>query len=159
MAQTKRVKAIISFIEKLTVPSGKGEGKPMKLRPFQKRFIEDVYGKVNKDGNRKVRRAILTMGRKNGKSVLIAALALVHLVGPEAVTNGEIYSAANDREQAALIFKYAAQIVRADAELLSYIKIVDSTKTMGLFRQWFSLQGDFRRGRYEVWFEPYCGNI
>jgi phage terminase large subunit-like protein len=133
LAQTKRVKAIISFIEKLTVPSGKGEGKPMKLRPFQKKFIKDVYGKVNKDGNRKVRRAILAMGRKNGKSVLIACLALVHLIGPEAVTNGEIYSAANDREQAALIFKYAAQIVRADQELLSYIKIVDSTKTMVCF--------------------------
>lgn len=133
MAQSKRVKAIISFIEKLTVPSGKGEGKPIKLRPFQKRFIQDIYGPINKDGNRKVRRAILAMGRKNGKSVLIATLALVHLVGPEAVNNGEIYSAANDREQASLIFKYAAQIVRADSELLSYIKIVDSTKTMVCF--------------------------
>jgi len=63
----------------------------------------------------------------------IACLALTHLVGPEAVKNGEIYSAANDRDQAALVFKYAAQIVRADPELESFIKIVDSTKTMVCF--------------------------
>jgi phage terminase large subunit-like protein len=129
---SKRVKEIIRFIEQLTVPSGKGEGKPFKLRPFQKRFIQDVYGPV-KDGKRTVRRAILSVARKNGKSVEIACLALTHLVGPEAVKNGEIYSAANDREQAALIFKYAAQIVRAEPELAPLIKIVDSTKTMVCF--------------------------
>jgi phage terminase large subunit-like protein len=127
---TPRVRAIIKFIEKLTVPSGKGEGGPFKLRPFQRRFIKDVYGPVDHDGRRIVRRAILSVARKNGKSVEIACLALTHLVGPEAVKNGEIYSAANDREQAALIFKYAAQIVRAEPELLQYVKIVDSTKTM-----------------------------
>lgn len=125
-----RVKRIIRFVEKLTVPSGKGEGQPFKLRKFQKRFIEAVYGPVDRMGNRTVRRAILAMARKNGKTALIAALALVHLVGPEAIRNGEIYSAATEREQAALVFKYAAQIVRADAELEAMIKVVDSTKTM-----------------------------
>jgi len=129
---TPRVRAIIRFIEKLTVPSGKGEGKPFKLRQFQRRFIQDVYSPM-RDGKRTVRRAILSVARKNGKSVEIACLALVHLVGPEAVKNGEIYSAANDREQAALIFKYAAQIVRAEPELSALIKIVDSTKTMVCF--------------------------
>lgn len=132
LKMTPRVRRIIQFIENLTVPSGKGAGKPFKLRPFQKKFIQDVYGPEKAD-IRIVRRAILAMGRKNGKSVLTAALALVHLVGPEAVINGEIYSAANDREQAALIFKYAAQIVRGTPELLEYVKIVDSTKTMICF--------------------------
>jgi len=131
---TSRVRAIISFIEKLTVPSGKGEGSPFKMRPFQRRFIEDVYGTVDRDGRRIVRRAILSLARKNGKTAKIATLALVHLVGPEAVNNGEIYSAATDREQASLIFKYAAQIVRAEPELGALIKIVDSTKTMVCFQ-------------------------
>ncbi|MFA7218772.1 MAG: terminase TerL endonuclease subunit [Dehalococcoidales bacterium] len=129
---TQRVKNVIAFIEKLIVPSGKGAGKTFKLRPFQKKFINDIYGPT-KEGRRIVRRAILSVARKNGKSVEIACLALTHLVGPEAVRNGEIYSAANDREQASLIFKYAAQIVRSDPELESYIKIVDSTKTMVCF--------------------------
>lgn len=130
---SERVRKIIRFIEKLIVPSGKGEGQPFKLRRFQKRFIRDVYGQVGKMGNRRIRRAILSLARKNGKTALIAALALVHLIGPEAITNGEIYSAANDRDQAAIVFKYAAQIVRGTPELLEYVKIVDSTKTMICF--------------------------
>lgn len=58
---------------------------------------------------------------------------LVHLVGPESVPNGEIYSAANDREQAAQVFKVAAQIVRADPELSELLKVVDSTKHIACF--------------------------
>ena len=127
---TLRVQLIFDFIEKLIVPSGVGEGRPFKLRPFQKDFIVDTYGPTYNTGIRVVLRAILSVGRKNGKTALIAALALVHLVGPESVQNGEIYSAANEREQAGLIFKYASQIVRADADLMTIIKIVDSTKTM-----------------------------
>jgi hypothetical protein len=37
---------------------------------------------------------------ENGKLTLTAALVLAHLVGPEAIRNGEIYSAATEREQA-----------------------------------------------------------
>lgn len=81
-----------------------------------------------------VRRAILSVARKNGKSALIAALALVNLVGPEAIPNGEIYSAANDRDQAALVFRVAAQMVRADPDLSAMLKIVDSTKTIACYR-------------------------
>jgi len=130
---TQRVNRIIAFIEQLIVPSGKGEGTPFKLRKFQKDFIRDVYGPVEGNKNRIVRRAILSLARKNGKTALIACLALVHLVGPEAIINGEIVAAATEREQAGIVFRYACQIVRADPELESYIKIVDSTKTMVCF--------------------------
>ncbi len=130
MRYSTRVQRIFQFIEELTVPSGVGAGGKFKLENFQKRFINDIYGPTFKGGRRKVRRAILSVSRKNGKTAIIACLVLVHLIGPEAITHGEIYSAANDRDQAAIVFKYAAQIVRADPELTAYIKIVDSTKTM-----------------------------
>jgi phage terminase large subunit-like protein len=77
-----------------------------------------------------VRRAILSIGRKNGKTLLAAALVLVHLVGPEAERNGEIYSAANDREQAAQVFKMARQMVEAEPELAILLRVVASTKTI-----------------------------
>jgi len=127
---TQRVKNIIKFIELLKVPSGLGEGKRFKLEPFQKEFINDVYGPVDKNGKRIVRRAILSMARKNGKTMLTSCLALVHLWGPEKTINSECYVCANDREQASILFRYCAQIVRADPELMASIKIVDSTKTM-----------------------------
>lgn len=124
----KRIADIFRFIQALKVPSGKGEGKRFKLRRFQKDFIRSVYSE--KDGKRIVRRAILSMARKNGKTMLTAALSLVHLIGPERTINGEIYSAANDREQASIVFRYAAQLVRAESDLQQYVKIIDSTKTM-----------------------------
>lgn len=92
-----------------------------------------MYEPHGLDGRRSVRRAILSIARKNGKTALIAALVLAHLVGPEQVENGEIYSAANDREQAAQVFKVAAQIVRADPELAAMVKVVDSTKHIACY--------------------------
>src|SRR4249919_2062003 len=126
----ERAQNVIRFIELLTVPSGSGQGKPFKLQEWQKRFIRDIYEPVHPDGRRVVRRAVLSMARKNGKTALIAAIALAHLVGPERRIHGEIYSAANDRDQAAIIFKFAKQIVELEPELAEMIDVVTSTKTM-----------------------------
>jgi phage terminase large subunit-like protein len=115
------------------VPSGEGAGGTFQLREWQRRFIRDVYEPHNEHGRRQVRRAVLSIARKNGKTALIAALVLAHLIGPEAIQNGEIYSAANDREQASQVFKVAAQIVRADPELEAILKVVDSTKTIACY--------------------------
>lgn len=117
----------------MTVPSGEGQGGRFKLREWQKKFIRDIYEPHDANGLRLVRRAILSIARKNGKTALIAALVLVHLIGPEAIRNGEIYSAANDREQAGQVYKVASQIVRADPELDEALRCVDSTKTIACY--------------------------
>ncbi len=130
MAYSARVKKIIEFIELLTVPSGVGVGGPFKLRPWQKRFINHVYGPRNGADYRIVNQAIFSIARKNGKTALIAALVLVHLVGPEQEFNGEIYSAANDREQASIVFKYVEQLLMFEPELFNRVKVVASTKTV-----------------------------
>ena len=120
---------MIAFIERLTIPSGKGQGQRFKLRPWQKRFIRDIY-EPHRGHRRVVRRAILSVARKNGKTALIAAIVLAHLVGPEAIPNGEIYSAANDRDQAGIVFKFCRQIVDLEPELIEKIEVIPSTKTM-----------------------------
>jgi phage terminase large subunit-like protein len=125
----RQAEEVIKFIQTLKVPSGYGQGKRFKLAPWQQRFVRDIYEPRLND-KRVVRRAILSMARKNGKSSLIATIALAHLVGPRAIPNGEIYSAANDRDQAAIIFKFAKQIVESDWELREAVEIVPSTKTM-----------------------------
>ena len=85
---------------------------------------------MDERGRRNVRRAVLSVARKNGKTALIAALCIAHLVGPEAIPNGEIYSAATEREQAAIVFKVARQIIEADPELSAMLTVVPSTKTI-----------------------------
>ena len=126
---------VIDFIECLTVPSGIGQGGSFRLREWQKRFLRDIYEPCDpKTEHRIVRRAILCWRGRTARLRLIAALALVHLIGPEAIHNGEIYSAANDRDQAGIIYKVAAQIVRADPELSDMLRCIDSTKTIACYR-------------------------
>ena len=117
------------------MPSGFGEGRPFKLRQWQRDFIYDIYANCYVDVvsgetilRRRTRRAILSIARKNGKTALIAALVLVHLCGPEAGVNAEIISAANDKEQAAMVFKYVAQIIELSPQLRDILKPVESTK-------------------------------
>lgn len=110
----------------MRVPSGKGAGKPFRLRQWQKDFIFDVYGNLDENGNRRTRRAILSIARKNGKTALIAALVLVHLCGPEAQINSDIASAANDKEQAAMVFKYTKQIIQLSPQLTNALDVIES---------------------------------
>ena len=122
---------IIAFIEKFCLtPEGADVGKPLKLMPFQKRFIKDIY-----DNPAGTSRAYLSVARKNGKSALIAAILLAHIAGPEARTNSQIISGARSRDQASLVFKLAEKMVRLSPMLSQLIKVVPSQKSLiGLAR-------------------------
>lgn len=117
---------IVEFVETyLRVPEGRAVGDPMVLMDWQKEWLRDVF-----DNPRGTRRAILSVGRKNAKSTLVAALLLAYLVGPLAVRNGQVYSAAQSREQAALIFALMAKMVRMSPDLAAHVVIRDSGKEM-----------------------------
>jgi phage terminase large subunit-like protein len=88
----------------------------MRLLAGQRKFIEAVYGRVAKDGRRQIRIAIKSEARGNGKTGLLAGLALCHLLGPECEPRGEIYSAAYNKLQAALMYAEMAAIIQAVPE-------------------------------------------
>ena len=147
-----RSEAIIAFLECLIVPSGKGQGEPFRLEEWQKQFIRDVYDPVyeNEKGERirQIRRALLSIGRKNGKTALAAGLVLVHLLGPEAKRNGEVYSAATDRNQAGHIFKCCRQMIEADPELTAMCGVFASVKRIVCYHlgsAYQALSADARR--------------
>ena len=71
---------------------------------------------------------ILSMARKNAKSAFSAFLLLLHLAGPEAKRNSQLYSAAQSRDQAAILFALAAKIVRMSPDLNQYVTIRDTAK-------------------------------
>jgi len=107
-----RAERVIKFIEtELVITAGEHAGRPFKLRRWQKRFIRAVYA-TGRNRRRKVRTAVLSMARKNGKSALAAALCLAHLVGPECEERGQCYSAAADRDQASLIFNELEALIQ-----------------------------------------------
>jgi len=121
-----RGKKVVAFIEAFCLISeGQYVGQPMKLLPFQKKFILDVY-----DNPLGTSRAYLSVARKNGKSALIAAILLAHIVGPEAKQNSQIVSGARSRDQAALVFKLAEKMVRLSPQLSEIVRVVPSSKML-----------------------------
>ena len=121
-----RADDVIEFVEALClVPDGAGVGQPLRLSEFQKQFIREVY-----DNPAGTRRGFLSIARKNGKSGLIAALLLAHLVGPEAVQNAQLVSGAMSRDQAALVFNLAAKMVQLSPVLSEIVRIVPSGKRL-----------------------------
>jgi phage terminase large subunit-like protein len=117
---------VIRFIEEYCrVPEGKLVGQPIKLAAFQKKFIRDVF-----DNSRHTRRAYLAISRKNGKSALIAAIALAFVIGPEKQTNAQVISGARSREQAALVFKLATKMIYLNPALVKLVRIIPSAKTI-----------------------------
>ncbi|MCO5077101.1 MULTISPECIES: terminase TerL endonuclease subunit [unclassified Chelatococcus] len=107
------------------IPEGAHIGRPVRLRPWQKDIIRGIY-----DNPSNTRRAIVSLGRKNAKTALSAFLLLLHLCGPEARPNSQLYSAAQSREQASVIFNLAAKCVRISASLRDYVTIKDSGKEL-----------------------------
>lgn len=116
----------IRWIERhCRVPEGRHVGRPLLLRGWQKSAIRKIY-----DNPAGTRRAIVSFGRKNGKTALAACLLLLHLVGPEAVQNGQCVSAAQSKDQAALCFKLCSKMIRLNSELGHCIDIRDHVKEL-----------------------------
>lgn len=111
-----RAERVIAFCEWLPITKGILAGQKMKLLPNQREFIEAVYGNLDENGRRKTRLAIKSEPRGNGKTGLVSALLLCHLLGPEAEPRGEVYSAAIDKLQASLLFNEMRAIIEAVPE-------------------------------------------
>lgn len=124
-----RAERVIAFCEFLPCTSGIFAGQRLTLRDWQKSIVREIY-RTNGNGLRAVRTALVTLPRKNGKTQLAAALALAHLVGPEAEQRGQVFSAASDREQASLIFNELEALVLSVPEFAERCHIQTFRKTI-----------------------------
>jgi phage terminase large subunit-like protein len=116
----------VRLINQLPHTKGPFAGQPFTLRPWQEQIIRKLF-KTKRGGLRQYRTCLLMLPRKNGKSELCAALAIYFLLF-DGEQGGEIYSAAADKDQAALVFNVAAAMIRAEPELEAKVEIVDSQK-------------------------------
>jgi phage terminase large subunit-like protein len=124
-----RAERVIHFVQSLPITSGVHAGRRMKLRPWQRDIVEALYA-TDDTGKRFVRTGLITLPRKNGKTQISAALALAHLAGPEVESRGQIYSAAADKEQAAILFREMKAIIEAVPELEDRIIVRDFLKEL-----------------------------
>ncbi len=151
--QRKKTRAgrVIAFLESLPITKGIFTGRKMKLLPGQRKFVEAVYGRASADGRRQIRIAIKSEPRGNGKTGLLAGLALCHLLGPECEVRGEIYSCAYNKLQASLIFAEMKAIIQAVPQfdgrcnLQRHGKIIEVISGIGAGSTYESLSADDKR--------------
>ena len=113
----------IEFIERFCRHSkGEWAGQPVRLELFQKAFIQALFGFVDREtGLRRYREAFFLVGRKNGKSTLLAGLALYMLIA-DGEGGAEVYSTATKYAQARLLFDECHNMVKQSPDLSRHMK-------------------------------------
>ncbi len=100
---------------------------PFELLPWQADIIGPLFGTLKEDGSRQYKTVYVEIPKKMGKSELAAGVAL-QLLFADGEPGAEIYGAAGDREQASIVFDFAAEMVRRNKKLKSRCKILETTK-------------------------------
>lgn len=119
-----------AFFEKVLKHSkGQNAGAPFLLLPWQKYVLGEIFGRLKPDGTRQYRQGYIEIPKKNGKSTLLAGISLYVLLA-DGEFGAECYGAASDREQAGIIYREAASMVRNSPSLSKVLEVVDSRKTI-----------------------------
>lgn len=111
-------RAVAFFAECLTHTTGEWRGQPFVLSAWQAEIVRAIFGWKRPDGTRRYRTVFIEVPRKAGKTTLAAGLALYALYC-DGEPGAQVINAAADREQAALCFDAAKQMVEAEPELAS----------------------------------------
>lgn len=90
----------------------------IKLELWQKALVSIIFGIVDTDGNRQFREVFFVVARKNGKTLLAAAIA-EYCTFLDGEYGGRIYFAAPKLEQASLCFDAYYQMILQEPELNS----------------------------------------
>lgn len=119
-------KKVITFISMLKHTGGDLAGVNFQLLPFQIKFLIDVICTIKKD-RRQYTTAMLMLPRKNGKTELIAAV-LNYFLFMDKENGKEIYCAANETDQARIIFKATESMINQNNYLESNCITYKSTR-------------------------------
>lgn len=121
-----RAERNIAWCERyIRLPEGQFVGRPLEMAEFMKDDFRAIY-----DNPAGTRRAIISRGRKNAKSTECAMIMLLHLCGPEARPNSQLFSAAQSRDQAGILFALAAKMVRMSPDLNAVVGVRDTAKQL-----------------------------
>lgn len=132
------VQNLLNFIQ-LQCKHSKGSlaGKNIKLEPWQKFILANIYG-FKKTGNnrRKYRKVLIEVARKNGKTSLLSAVALYHLLELDGEAGNEIYSISTKREQSKISWEISKSMVNQNDFLSN--KIIVSQNRLSYKNSYFS---------------------
>lgn len=115
----------VSFIERYVNPSTLG--KRIVLLPWQRDLVSKLFGWKRQDGRLRFKRVTCSMAKKNGKTVLVAAILAYGLLG-NLCPSPFVASASTSRENASQVYRELTFTIRQNPKLLAISKCLDSTK-------------------------------
>lgn len=129
----------IAFVEHYCRHSeGDLAGELIKLERWQRAIFANLFGWYRPNGNRRYRQLLLYIPRKNGKSMLAAALILYVAYcdtdGRNRRSRLQINGAAGSFKQASVVFTYAAAMIEEDPALKALAKVHDSQSLRTIIR-------------------------
>lgn len=121
--------AISFFPEVLQFIEGERAGEPFELESWQQAIVAALFGWKRADGTRRYRETLIYVPRKNGKSPFCAGLTLL-VAFTDGEPGGQLYSAAADREQSALIYRHMAGMIEREPMMASRCRVYRSFKSV-----------------------------
>lgn len=121
---------------------GEWAGRPLLLEEWQRRIIRIVFGWLKPSPNtagewvRRFRTAYIEIARKNGKSLLAAALGLYLLIA-DGEEGAEVYASATKLEQAEIVWLDAVKMAQRSPELRQFLRTFKGSITCGRTSSFF----------------------
>jgi phage terminase large subunit-like protein len=114
---------IVYFVENhLSQWEGDWEGLSVKLQPWQKFHLQQLFGWMRKDTEtRRFTKFYLQVSKKNGKSSECAWLSVFHLFADERIKTPKVYTAANNEDQAKICVNMAGRTIEWSPDLAAMI--------------------------------------
>lgn len=159
------VQHIVGFFEDvLTVEIEEADGTskaiPFILQPWQCFIVGSLFGWKNAKGLRRFRRAYVEVAKGNGKSPMAAGIGHYMLVATKKL-RAEVYSAATDRDQAAILFRDAVAMWERSPELCDRLESLGDKAVWQLLdrktNSFFKPISSEKKGKSGV--RPYCALV
>lgn len=113
----------LEFIE------GEVAGQPFALEPWESAILGCAFGWKRADGTRRYREVFVEVPRKNNKTPLSAGV-LAYVMFMDHEPGAQLYSAAFDRDQAALIYRHMAGMIQRSPALSKRVRCYRTFKSI-----------------------------
>jgi len=146
---TNKEPKVVQVFRRFKQTKGQWAGQPLELQDWQKDFIVPLFETLNSDGTRRYRTCYVEIPRKNGKTEVAAGVA-AYLFLEDNEPGAEIYIAANDRDQASLVFNEGCAFIEQDPEYAVRCKVLQSVKRV-VSKEGYSLLRAISAEAYTKW--------
>lgn len=120
--RSEKVDKVVSFISRLRHFTGKHNGKPFTLLPYQEWIIYNIFGFYYKNTNKRVTNYVyIELARKQGKTALAAAIAL-YMMTADGENGSEVEMVANSAKQAKICFDMSSNFLQSIDKKGKYFK-------------------------------------